>query len=127
MAMKEILIKTAALLAAIPGIMAMITGSRVLTGNLVQDYHVIHWLVVYNVLLGFFSVAAGWFIWKKNGRASTLSIVIALSHGVVLLLLLTIYADTVAVQSIGAMTFRLLIWSVIALIVTSARQSFAAR
>ena len=115
--MKYIILKIAAVVATIIGLMAVITGSRVLTGNLVQNYHVITGLVVYNVLMGVISIGAGMLIWIEKKVAYILSGVIMGAHIVVLIILQTILNDVVADQSINAMIFRSVIWSIITIIV----------
>ncbi len=44
--------KIAAVVAVVMGLMAAITGTRVLVGAFVPNYHVLPWLVQYNVIMG---------------------------------------------------------------------------
>ncbi|HID39623.1 MAG TPA: hypothetical protein EYP36_08935, partial [Calditrichaeota bacterium] len=108
--MKKIFLKMAAVLAAILGIMALFTGTRVLTGSFVPGYNVLQPLVIYNVTMGAVSVLTGILIWKSHRLAVLLSGIITIAHIVVLISLLTIFADIVARQSIMAMLFRSVIW-----------------
>lgn len=113
----KIIVKIVAVLAAIMGIMPTITGSRVLLGMFDPGYQYFTALIVYNIILGIFSVIAGIFIWQGKSKAPILSFIITVSHIIVLLLLLTIFNDIIADKSINAMTFRSVIWIVFSVIV----------
>lgn len=108
--------KIATLLALIIGIMAVFAGAKVLLGN-DPGYYVINWLVLYNYTIGILSVflTAG-LIWK-NSRLAMPAIVFTLSANVlVMLILLTMYRDVVAPDSIMAMTIRITVWVVITIL-----------
>jgi len=108
--MKKILLNMAAVVAVVLGTMAVITGTRVLTGSFVPGYTVLPLLVIYNVSMGAVSILAGILIWKRHRLANLLSGLITVAHIIVLLSLLTLFADIVARQSIMAMLFRSVIW-----------------
>ena len=111
--MDTILNKIAAVLAAIIGLMAVFAGGRVLLGNL-PDYYVITWLPVYNFLLGTISVSiTAIIIWKNLRFAISAAIVTFSLHGVVMLVLQTAYRSVVAIDSIQAMSVRLVVWALI--------------
>lgn len=108
--------KIATLLALIIGIMAVFAGAKVLLGN-DPGYYVINWLVLYNYTIGILSVflTAG-LIWK-NSRLAMPAVVFTLSANVlVMLILLTMYRDVVAPDSIMAMTIRITVWVVITIL-----------
>lgn len=113
----KILVKITAVIAAIIGIMAVVTGLRVLLGSFDPGYQYFISLVSYNVLLGAVSVYVGILIWQMHKKALFYSIIITGSHIMVLLLLLTIFKDVISTSSIGAMTFRSIVWTVFSLIV----------
>ena len=114
--MKNLSKIVATILATLIGIMSVISGSRVLLSIDVPDYPVMPWLVSYNVLLGLLSLLAAYFIWSRHKYALTLNATIILSHSSVLLLLLTIFRGVAAVDSVKAMTFRMVVWTVILLL-----------
>ena len=115
--MKNILIKIVAGAALLIGLMAVITGTRVLTGYFEPDYNVLPWLVYYNVFMGFVSLFAAFLIWKENAKALLVSGIITIGHISVLLALLTIFNSVVADHSIKAMIFRSSIWLILTFVV----------
>lgn len=111
--MDRILQKIAAVLAAIIGLMAVFAGGRVLLGNL-PDYYVINWLPVYNFILGIISVSiTAPLIWKNNRFAIPAAVVTFSLHAVVMLILQTAYRPVVAIDSLVAMSVRLVVWALI--------------
>lgn len=99
------------------GLASVIAGSRVLLEISQPAYVVVPPLVIYNVVMGIVALLAGVGLWAKRAWATRLSIVIALAHIVVLglLLLVKLMAESIAAESVGAMTFRSVVWSGIAL------------
>lgn len=111
--MKTTLNKIAAVLAFIIGAMAVFAGGQVLLGK-IPDYYVIDWLPVYNYTVGIITVfATAALIWTNNRLALPVALVTFLFHAVVMLLLQIAYSNVVAVDSLVAMTIRLIIWMVI--------------
>ncbi|HGY56080.1 MAG TPA: hypothetical protein ENK44_10275 [Caldithrix abyssi] len=108
--MKKIVLISIAFVAAILGILSVIAGTRVLTGAFVPGYTVLKPLVIYNVVVGAMSIAAGFLIWKKHKTAVLLSGLITILHILVLISLLTVFNDLAARQSVMAMTFRAVVW-----------------
>jgi len=107
-------IKIASILAFLIGIMAVFVGVRVAILNGEMPYYVLQWLPIYNLILGVFSVfPVAFLIWKKSKFAIPASIAILASHSLVLLILLVAYLGTVSVFSLGAMIFRIIVWSII--------------
>jgi len=103
-----------AFLATLIGGLSVIAGSSVLLKITTPNYQVLEWLVIYNVVLGVASLFVAFKLWKQADYKMPAAILI--SHLLVLTILLTAFTDTVAADSLQAMTFRILIWSVILLI-----------
>lgn len=108
--------KIAAVIALLIGMMSVLAGTRVLMGISTPDYHVLDWLVVYNVFAGIISIAVSILIWKKYWRAFAASVLIAASHIIVLVLLISAFNEIAATESIKAMIFRSIIWIIIILL-----------
>lgn len=107
--------KIASVLAFFIGIMSIIAGSKVLLGIDTKDYTVLNWLVIYNVIFGFISIIAAYLIWQKHRLTKTAIVVVLASH-LLILLYLIIFSENIASESINAMTFRVSIWTIIALL-----------
>ena len=111
--MKTTLNKIASVLALIIGAMAVFAGGQVLLGK-VLDYYVIDWLPVYNYTVGILTVfVTAILIWKGNHLALPAALVTFILHAVVMLALQIAYHDVVAVDSLVAMTIRLVAWILI--------------
>jgi hypothetical protein len=111
--------RLAALQALIIGLLTIVEGGIVLLGLETKPYPVLPWLLRYNVAMGFISLVAGHGLWREQGWAETLSRMVLACHGLVFLSLagMHLLGQTVAVQSIGAMLFRTVIWTGIMLLV----------
>jgi len=105
----------ATILASLIGILSVISGSMVLLGLRSVDYRVLDWLVVYNVVLGIISIMVAYQIGKQHGKWKLIIITILLLH-LLVLGYLYFFNESVAVESIKAMTFRVGIWGVILLL-----------
>ncbi len=107
--------RVASLLGIAIGLLSIFAGSKVLLGISVPAYIVLKWLVAYNLILGFVSVAAGIGLWKGHRAGLMFAILIAISHGIILIALSAIYLSggAVAVTSILAMVFRTSVWLLI--------------
>ena len=105
-----------ALLALFLGIMSTFAGTSVLFGAESKDYNVLQWLVVYNVVLGVISIVTAFLIWKNLSISKKLILVILGMHFSIFLYLKFI-SETVAVESIQAMVFRVSVWVVIAILI----------
>jgi hypothetical protein len=93
--------------------MAIFAGGQVVLGK-VMDYYVIDWLPVYNLIAGLISsLLTAILIWRSSKYAMPVAIGTFASHGVVMLVLQTAYRDVVALDSIKAMTVRLVVWLII--------------
>lgn len=109
--------KIVAVLAIVIGIMAVVTGLRVIVGFFDPGYQYFLTLVSYNVIMGAVSLIVGIYIWQRNKNALLYSNIITAAHIIVLLLLLTIFNYIISDHSIGAMAFRSIAWVIITLVV----------
>ncbi|PKP13411.1 MAG: hypothetical protein CVU08_05470 [Bacteroidetes bacterium HGW-Bacteroidetes-3] len=105
----------AAILALFIGGMSVVAGSKVLLGIDVKDYTVLNWLVIYNVIFGVISMVAAYLIWKKKSFAKKAIVFVLAAHTFVALNLY-FFSETVASESLKAMSFRISIWIVIYLL-----------
>lgn len=111
--MNTTLNKIASILAFLIGGMAIFAGGKVLLGN-DPGYYVINWLPVYNYTVGILTVfITAVLIWINSRLAMPAAIGTFGIHSIVMLILQTGYRDVVAIDSIVAMTIRLLAWAVI--------------
>jgi hypothetical protein len=107
--------QVASILAVVPGLLSIREGGSVLLGMTIPAYHVIPWLVWYNVALGVVSVVAGVGMWMRRAWSISLSVNILAFHGIVFFGLIGMrqYGQAVAMNSIFAMMFRTFTWIVI--------------
>ena len=111
--MKSIFTKIAAILAFIIGAMAVFAGLQVLLGN-DPGYYVINWLPIYNYTAGVLTVfITAILIWQRRKLAGFAAIAPFSVHTLVMVIIQTAYRDVVAVDSIRAMTIRMLAWAII--------------
>jgi hypothetical protein len=105
--------RLAALLAMVIGLLTVIEGGIVLLGFETKPYPVLPWLLRYNVAMGFVSLAAGLGLWREQGWAEKLLGMVLACHGLVFLSLVGMHlvGMTVAMNSIGAMLIRTVIWT----------------
>ena len=116
----KIIIRIIAVLASIIGIMAAITGSRVLLGNFDPGYQYFTTLIVYNVIMGLVSLLAGVLIWQRNSKALLIASLITGTHIIVFLLLKTVFSDVISDHSVNAMTFRSVGWIIFSVVLWKA-------
>ena len=112
--------KIAAILALFIGTLSIISGSMVLLGIETKTYTTLNWLVIYNVIFGFLSVITAYIIWKQHKFTKKAIAFILVSH-LLILFYLNFFDENVASKSINAMVFRVSIWTIISLIITSLR------
>ncbi len=103
-------------LAGIIGIMSVISGSSVLLGLREVGYTVLNWLVVYNVAVGILSVITAFLIWNNFPLSKKIISLILCSHAAVMTYL-GFFSETVAIESIQAMIFRVGVWLIIFILV----------
>ncbi len=116
--------RIAAVLALTIGLLTIVAGGSVLLGIETKPYHIVPWLLRYNVLMGFVSLAAGLGLWMEKNQAAMFARTILVCHGAVFLSLSAMYllGKTVAVNSIMAMLFRTGIWIVINIMIRRKEQ-----
>jgi len=109
----SILRKIAAILALIIGGMAVFAGVKVLLG-IDPGYFVINWVPVYNYTMGILTVfITSILIWRQSKTAGFAAVTTLSLHTLVMIILQTVYRDVVAVDSIRAMTIRMIAWVII--------------
>jgi len=109
--------KIAAVVAVVMGLMATVTGTRVLVGTFVPNYHVLPWLVKYNVTMGIVSIFTGIVLWVRAKIALRLTALVTVVHVTVLALLLTVFHSVVATHSVRAMVFGSVVWLILFVLV----------
>ena len=116
--------RLASLLAIAPGLLSIKEGGSVLLGISVKSYTILPWLVWYNVVLGFVAVFVGIGIWKQQTWGARYAITILTLHSFVftILIILLVFEEAVAVNSILAMLFRTAIWSAIVVLLGRKRE-----
>ncbi len=108
--------KLAALLAFGIGAMAITAGGKVLLGQ-PPGYYVIDWLPVYNFSVGVISAGVtAVLIWRNHRFALPAALATLAGHSVVMAVLLTAYRSVVAADSLVAMTLRIGVWAVVAVL-----------
>lgn len=122
--MKTIFAKIAGAIAFIIGMMAVFAGGKVLLG-IMPDYYVINWVPVYNYTIGVITVLfTAALIWRNSRFALPAALATLGVHVLVLVILKTAFNETVAPDSIQAMTVRIITWLVIlGLLFLQARRS----
>lgn len=104
--------RIASILAYLISVMSILAGGMVLRGWK-PGWNVIAWLPVYNFVVGLLTLVPAYLLWINHRYALTASIVIFSLHTLALVLLFTVFRNTAAFQSVGAMTFRIATWIVI--------------
>lgn len=105
----------AALLALFIGAMSVFAGTSVLLGTTTKDYNVLQWLVIYNVVVGIISIIVTFLIWKDIQISKKLILLILGLH-FSMFIYLNFLSATVAIESVKAMLFRTIIWTVIVIL-----------
>ncbi|MBI5945745.1 MAG: hypothetical protein HY864_15395 [Chloroflexi bacterium] len=111
--MNTTLNKIASVLAFILGGLSILAGGMAARGW-DPGYFVLHWLPVYNFIMGLLTVSIpAILIWRNSRYAMPAAIATFSIHAVVTLLLLSAFRGTPAAESLAAMTFRLVVWLII--------------
>jgi hypothetical protein len=102
----------ASLLSIVVGILSFASGMSVLAGIREVEYSTVLSLIIYNAVAGALAFAAGLGLWKGKAWAVRLTAIIAGTHLVVLTLVSFGYlkGGPVAVESLYAMAFRVIVW-----------------
>ena len=103
-----------ALVAVLFGIATVVAGTRVLTGS-DPGYIVFRPLLIFNTAMGFAYVAAGVIAWRSIDRGKVAAAAIFVANLLALGTVGYLYAagNAVAKESVGAMTFRTVVWLVL--------------
>ena len=106
--------RVAAVVAVLFGLLTLAAGGRVLLGG-DPGYLVFRPLVLFNTAMGAVDLGAGVLIWRDVPAARRLAAAIALVNAAVLagVLALHLGGGPVARESVGAMTFRTVVWAAI--------------
>jgi hypothetical protein len=108
--MPTIYAKVAAILAVLIGVMGVAAGGPVLLGR-TPGWPVIAWLPVYNFAAGVLTVlVTSILLWKNHRFAMPAALITLGLHTLVVIVLQSAYPDTVAAQSLQAMTIRIATW-----------------
>lgn len=99
--------------AFILGIFTFIDGLQILFNITIPDYKVLHWLLYYNLIMAVVTIIAGIGFWRGHKPAILLSGILAVGHTIVMIMILTAFADLVALKSQIAMTVRSVAWILI--------------
>lgn len=110
--MNTIFSKLPSTLAFLVSVMSIVAGGMVMRGWQ-PGYSILSWLPVYNFAVGLLTLIPAVLLWINHRYALTASIVTFGIHTIILTLLMTIFHGQVATQSIGAMTFRVIVWIII--------------
>ncbi|MCB1175049.1 MAG: hypothetical protein KDK39_15860 [Leptospiraceae bacterium] len=103
-------------LAIFLGVAPLVAGSLVLGGYYNPGYVYHTSLIVYNMVMGLMSLLAASLAILRHKYAVNLAILIAILHGLVLGLMLLVFREHLAVQSIEAMTLRTFVWLLISVL-----------
>jgi hypothetical protein len=110
--MSAFMTKLPSLLAFLVGALSIAAGGMVMRGWQ-PGYNVLSWLPVYNFAVGLLTLIPAYLLWINHRFVLAASIVTFSLHAIVLALLFTVFRNTAAFQSVGAMTFRVVAWVVI--------------
>ncbi len=115
-------LKTAGVLAFVIGALSIFAGGMAMRGwN--PGYSVLGWLPVYNFVMGALTVVIpAILLWRENRHARASALIFFGVHAGATVLLLLVFRDVVATQSILAMTFRLAVWLVILVLIRASAQ-----
>jgi hypothetical protein len=104
------MLNIAAVLAFFIGGFSIVAGAMAMRGwN--PGYSVLGWLPVYNFAMGILTILVpAILIWRGSPYAMTSAVVFCVIHVGVTALLLLAFRETVAIQSLLAMTFRVVVW-----------------
>lgn len=119
--------RAAAIAGGVFGAAGMVAGTRVLSGLNVSDYHVLRWLVVYNVVTSTVAVVVAVALWRGRRWAAHAAMGLAGAHALVLvgLTALRVTGAGVANDSLAAMGLRTSVWALAAW--TASRSSRSTR
>jgi hypothetical protein len=115
----RVLQRLASAIAGLFGVVTLFAGGSVLLGS-DPGYVVFRPLLIYNTIMGVAYLAAGISIWRSLMLGKYAAGAIVLLNILVLLAIIWVYRSggAVALDSLGAMTFRSVVWLVLFLLVS---------
>jgi hypothetical protein len=107
--------KTASVIAVIFGVLTLVASSRILYLGSDPGYVVFMPLLIFNHIMGVCYLIAGYLIWRNSQQGKMGALVVFLLNLIVLLTIFVVYlkGSGVATDSLGAMTFRTIVWLLI--------------
>ncbi len=117
--------RAAAIVGGAFGVAGIVAGTRVLSGLDVPDYHVLRWLVVYNVVTSTAAVVVAVALWRGRRWAAHAAMGLAGAHALVLVALaaLRVTGTGVANDSLAAMGIRTSVWALAAWTASRSRRA----
>ena len=117
--------RAAAIVGGAFGVVGIVAGTRVLSGLDVPDYHVLRWLVVYNVVTSTAAVVVAVALWRGRRWAAHAAMGLAGAHALVLVALaaLRVTGTGVANDSLAAMGIRTSVWALAAWTASRSRRA----
>jgi hypothetical protein len=117
--------RAAAIVGGAFGVVGIVAGTRVLSGLDVPDYHVLRWLVVYNVVTSTAAVVVAVALWRGRRWAAHAAMGLAGAHALVLVALaaLRVTGTGVANDSLAAMGLRTSVWALAAWTASRSRRA----
>lgn len=115
-------LRTAGVLAFVIGALSILAGGMAMRGwN--PGYSVLGWLPVYNFVMGALTVfIPAVLLWNESRHAKSAALTFFGIHAGAAVLLLLVFRDVVAPQSLLAMTFRLIVWLVILVLIRASEK-----
>jgi hypothetical protein len=111
--LNTILMKAAALLAFGIGVMAIYAGGKAILAAW-PAFAKINWLTYYNFSMGLFTVVlTAPLIWKSSRLALTAAVSTFGVHSAVMILLQTVFRESVSPASLEAMATRITVWAIV--------------
>lgn len=117
--------RAAAIVGGAFGVAGIVAGTRVLSGLDGPDYHVLRWLVVYNVVTSTAAVVVAVALWRGRRWAAHAAMGLAGAHALVLVALaaLRVTGTGVANDSLAAMGLRTSVWALAAWTASRSRRA----
>lgn len=93
------------------GMVTIFVGTQVFLG-VDPGYSVFKPLLMYNLVMGFVYIFAGISVWRNLTRGRIMASFIFVLNAIILAIVIYLYSssESIAVESVKAMTFRTLIW-----------------
>lgn len=107
--------KIGSAIAVIFGLITLFASSRILYFGADAGYMVFQPLLIFNHIMGFCYLAAGYVIWNNKQKGQLAALVLFIINLAVLITISVIYLliSGVATDSLAAMTFRTIVWLLI--------------